>query len=79
VRNLSAAEIVGQVMTARDQLGEWPSPQDGRLLSNIVLMGMGEPLYNYDNVAQAMKIVMDGEGISISKRRSRSPRPAWRR
>ena len=69
VRNLSAAEIVGQVMTARDQLGEWPSPQDGRLLSNIVLMGMGEPLYNYDNVAQAMKIVMDGEGISISKRR----------
>src|SRR5215813_6496715 len=46
VRNLSAAEIVGQVMTARDQLGEWPSPQDGRLLSNIVLMGMGEPLYN---------------------------------
>jgi 23S rRNA (adenine2503-C2)-methyltransferase len=69
VRNLSAAEIVGQVMTARDQLGEWPSPPDGRLLSNIVLMGMGEPLYNYDNVAQAMKIVMDGEGISISKRR----------
>jgi 23S rRNA (adenine2503-C2)-methyltransferase len=69
VRNLSAAEIVGQVMTARDQLCEWPSPQDGRLLSNIVLMGMGEPLYNYDNVAQAMKIVMDGEGIAISKRR----------
>jgi 23S rRNA (adenine2503-C2)-methyltransferase len=69
VRNLTAAEIVGQVMTARDQLGEWPSPPDGRLLSNIVLMGMGEPLYNYDNVAQAMKIVMDGEGISISKRR----------
>ena len=69
VRNLSAAEIVGQVMTARDQLGEWPSPRDGRLLSNIVLMGMGEPLYNYDNVAQAMRIVMDGEGIAISKRR----------
>jgi 23S rRNA (adenine2503-C2)-methyltransferase len=69
VRNLSAAEIVGQIMTARDQLGEWPSPQDGRLLSNIVLMGMGEPLYNYDNVAQAMKIAMDGEGIAISKRR----------
>jgi 23S rRNA (adenine2503-C2)-methyltransferase len=69
VRNLSAAEIVGQVMTARDQLGEWPSPRDGRLLSNIVLMGMGEPLYNYDSVAQAMRIVMDGEGIAISKRR----------
>jgi len=69
VRNLSAAEIVGQVMTARDQLGEWPSPKDGRLLSNIVMMGMGEPLYNYENVALALKIVMDGEGIAISKRR----------
>jgi 23S rRNA (adenine2503-C2)-methyltransferase len=69
VRNLSAAEIVGQVMNARDHLGEWPSPQDGRLLSNIVMMGMGEPLYNYDNVAKALKIVMDHEGISISKRK----------
>ena len=69
VRNLSAAEIVGQVMMARDQLGEWPSPPDGRLLSNIVMMGMGEPLYNFDNVATALKIVMDGEGIAISKRR----------
>lgn len=69
VRNLTAEEIVGQVMLARDALGEWPSPQDGRLLSNIVLMGMGEPLFNYDNVAKAMKIIMDGEGISLSKRR----------
>jgi 23S rRNA (adenine2503-C2)-methyltransferase len=69
VRNLSSAEIVGQVMNARDALGEWPSPQDGRLLSNIVMMGMGEPLYNYDNVAKALKIVMDHEGISISKRK----------
>src|SRR5215470_10126363 len=69
VRNLSAAEIVGQLMLARDALGEWPSPKDGRLISNIVLMGMGEPLYNYDNVAKALKIVMDGEGIAISKRR----------
>jgi 23S rRNA (adenine2503-C2)-methyltransferase len=69
VRNLSAAEIVGQVMLARDALGEWPSPPDGRLLSNIVMMGMGEPLYNFDNVAKALKIVMDHEGISISKRR----------
>jgi len=69
VRNLGAAEIVGQVMLARDALGEWPSPPDGRLLSNIVMMGMGEPLYNYDNVAKALRIVMDGEGISISKRR----------
>ncbi len=69
VRNLSAAEIVGQVLNARDQLGEWPSPQDGRLLSNIVMMGMGEPLYNYDNVAKALTIVMDGEGISLSRRR----------
>jgi 23S rRNA (adenine2503-C2)-methyltransferase len=69
VRNLSAAEIVGQVMMARDALGEWPSPQDERLLSNIVMMGMGEPLYNWDNVSKALKIVMDHEGISISKRR----------
>jgi 23S rRNA (adenine2503-C2)-methyltransferase len=69
VRNLTAAEIVGQVMIARDTLGEWPSPADGRLLSNIVLMGMGEPLYNFDNVREAMKIVMDPEGISLSKRR----------
>jgi 23S rRNA (adenine2503-C2)-methyltransferase len=69
VRNLGAGEIVGQVMNARDSLGEWPSPQDGRLLSNIVMMGMGEPLYNYDNVAKALKIVMDHEGISISKRK----------
>ncbi|WP_346328944.1 23S rRNA (adenine(2503)-C(2))-methyltransferase RlmN [Iodidimonas sp. SYSU 1G8] len=69
VRNLTAAEIVGQVLIARDALGEWPSPADGRLLSNIVLMGMGEPLYNFDNVKAAMKIVMDPEGISLSKRR----------
>ena len=69
VRNLSAGEILGQVMLARDALGEWPSPPDGRLISNVVLMGMGEPLYNYDNVAKALRIVMDGEGIAISKRR----------
>src|SRR5258707_33420 len=69
VRNLSSGEIVGQVLNARDAIGEWPSPQDGRLLSNIVMMGMGEPLYNYDNVAKALKIVMDHEGISISKRK----------
>ncbi len=71
VRNLGAAEIVGQFMAARDSYGEWPSPRGEapRLLSNIVLMGMGEPLYNYENVAKAMKIVMDGEGIGISRRR----------
>jgi 23S rRNA (adenine2503-C2)-methyltransferase len=69
VRNLAADEIVGQVMMARDHLGEWPSPKDGRMLSNIVMMGMGEPLYNFENVAKALKIVMDGEGIAISKRR----------
>jgi 23S rRNA (adenine2503-C2)-methyltransferase len=69
VRNLGAAEIVGQVMVARDAIGEWPSPQDDRQLTNIVLMGMGEPLYNYDNVAAAMKIVMDPEGLSISRRK----------
>jgi len=69
VRNLTAAEIVGQVMLARDALGEWPSPQDDRQLTNIVLMGMGEPLYNFDNVAQALKIVMDHEGLSLSRRK----------
>src|SRR5579862_7654145 len=69
VRNLGAAEIVGQVMLARDGLGEWPSPQEDRQLTNIVLMGMGEPLYNFDNVAAAMKIVMDPEGLAISRRK----------
>ncbi len=69
VRNLDAGEIVGQIMLARDQLGEWPSPQEDRQLTNIVLMGMGEPLYNYDNVAKALKIAMDGEGLSVSKRK----------
>jgi 23S rRNA (adenine2503-C2)-methyltransferase len=70
-RNLSAAEIVGQFMAARDAYGEWPSPkgETPRLLSTIVLMGMGEPLYNYENVAKAMKIIMDGEGIALSRRR----------
>ncbi len=69
VRNLSPAEIVGQIMVARDGLGEWPSPLEGRLITNIVLMGMGEPLYNYDNVATAMRIAMDHEGLSVSKRK----------
>jgi len=74
VRNLTAAEIIGQVMTARDDLNEWPSAErtrnsESRLLSNIVLMGMGEPLYNFDNVRDAMKIAMDPEGISLSRRR----------
>ncbi len=71
VRNLGAAEIVGQFMAARDSYGEWPSPrgETPRLLSTIVLMGMGEPLYNYENVAQAMRIVMDNEGIGLSRRR----------
>ncbi|MBQ4825561.1 MULTISPECIES: 23S rRNA (adenine(2503)-C(2))-methyltransferase RlmN [unclassified Leisingera] len=73
VRNLTPAEIVGQVMMARDDLEEWPVPgapkDETRLLSNIVLMGMGEPLYNFDNVRDAMKIAMDPEGISLSRRR----------
>ncbi|HXP30683.1 MAG TPA: 23S rRNA (adenine(2503)-C(2))-methyltransferase RlmN [Stellaceae bacterium] len=69
VRNLEAGEIVGQVMAARDALGEWPSPQDDRQVTNLVLMGMGEPLYNYDNVAKAIAIIMDGEGLSISRRK----------
>ncbi len=69
VRNLGAAEIVAQVMVARDALGEWPSPAEGRQLTNIVLMGMGEPLYNYDNVAAAAKIMMDPEGLAVSRRK----------
>ncbi|MCR0984512.1 23S rRNA (adenine(2503)-C(2))-methyltransferase RlmN [Roseomonas populi] len=70
VRNLSPGEIVGQFMAARDSYGEWPTPNDERrLVSNIVVMGMGEPLYNYENLAQALKIVMDGEGIALSRRR----------
>lgn len=94
VRNLTAGEVVGQVMLARDSLGEWPkgsmaglgtepdedeggdgdderadySP-DGRLLTNIVMMGMGEPLYNFDNVRDALRLIMDGEGLALSKRR----------
>jgi 23S rRNA (adenine2503-C2)-methyltransferase len=73
VRNLTAGEIVGQVLLARDDLGEWPvqgAPKDEtRLISNVVLMGMGEPLYNFDNVRDAMKVVMDNEGIALGRRR----------
>ena len=84
VRNLTPGEIVGQVMLARDALGEWPKgsmagldesedagryTSDGRLLTNIVMMGMGEPLYNFDNVRDALSLVMDGEGLALSKRR----------
>ena len=93
VRNLTPGEIVGQVMLARDSLGEWPhqaAPRvphdehgdedgaeddgpaytaDGRLLTNIVMMGMGEPLYNFDHVRDALKLVMDGDGLALSKRR----------
>jgi 23S rRNA (adenine2503-C2)-methyltransferase len=70
-RNLAAAEIVGQFMALRDAYGEWPSPagEQPRRLSNIVLMGMGEPLYNYEAVGAAMRIVSDGEGIGLSRRR----------
>jgi len=69
VRNLEAAEIVGQVMHAQDQLGDWGRNEGDRRLTNIVMMGMGEPLYNYENVARALRIVMDGDGLAISKRR----------
>jgi len=79
VRNLEAHEIVGQILLARDRIGDWPGavpPADGRLLpdtdrkiTNIVLMGMGEPLYNFDNVREAMEVAADGEGLSVSKRR----------
>ncbi|MEM7423953.1 MAG: 23S rRNA (adenine(2503)-C(2))-methyltransferase RlmN, partial [Pseudomonadota bacterium] len=73
VRNLTVAEIVGQILACRDDLGEWPGPGgkpvERRMLSNIVLMGMGEPLYNFANVRDAMRIAMDGEGLSLSRRR----------
>lgn len=69
VRNLTVAEITGQIMLAMDELGDWPATKPGRRLTNIVLMGMGEPLFNYDNVAAAMRITMSGEGIGLSKRR----------
>ncbi|MBV6631684.1 MAG: 23S rRNA (adenine(2503)-C(2))-methyltransferase RlmN [Alphaproteobacteria bacterium] len=69
VRNLGPAEIVAQVLVARDALNDWPSGKEDRRLTNIVLMGMGEPLFNYDNVADAMRIVMDADGIGWSKRR----------
>lgn len=78
VRNLTAGEIVSQILIARDRIGEWPGvdrapdpnlPKGERAITNIVLMGMGEPLYNFDNVAKAMEIASDGEGLSVSKRR----------
>jgi 23S rRNA (adenine2503-C2)-methyltransferase len=79
VRNLTAQEIVGQILLARDRIGDWPgaaSPRDGALLpaterkiTNIVLMGMGEPLYNFDSVKEAVEVAADGEGLSVSKRR----------
>jgi 23S rRNA (adenine2503-C2)-methyltransferase len=69
VRNLTAAEIIAQVQIARDDLNEWPSPKEDRRLSNIVFMGMGEPLYNLDNVADAIEVISDNEGIALSRRR----------
>ncbi|MGU9962460.1 MAG: 23S rRNA (adenine(2503)-C(2))-methyltransferase RlmN [Candidatus Puniceispirillales bacterium WSBS_2018_MAG_OTU23] len=69
VRNLTVAEIMGQIMLAMDELGEWPATHDGRKLTNIVLMGMGEPLFNYENVRDAMLMTMHNEGIGLSRRR----------
>ena len=69
VRNLSVDEICGQILLAMDELGDWPATRPGRRLTNIVLMGMGEPLYNYDYVASAMRIIMSNEGVGVSKRR----------
>ena len=72
VRNLTPGEIAAQVLVARDRLGEWPSAEDGaatRQITNVVLMGMGEPLYNFDNVKQALEVISDNEGLSVSKRR----------
>jgi 23S rRNA (adenine2503-C2)-methyltransferase len=69
VRNLTPGEIVGQVMAARDALGDWPSTGENRRITNVVMMGMGEPLYNFDNVKQALSIVADGDALAFSKRR----------
>ena len=69
MRNLSAAEIVGQVMLAKDHFGEWPASTPDRQITNLVFMGMGEPLFNYENVAKAIRIIKDGEGLGISKRK----------
>ena len=78
VRNLTADEIVGQILLARERLGDFPDaatpagaivPSEGRLVSNVVMMGMGEPLYNFENVKQALAVASDGEGLSLSKRR----------
>lgn len=69
VRNLTPGEIVGQVMAARDSLGDWPSTGENRRVTNVVMMGMGEPLYNFDNVKQALSIVSDGDALAFSKRR----------
>ncbi len=77
VRNLSAGEIIGQVLVARDELGDWPPliagmdnpPVAGRFITNVVFMGMGEPLYNFDNVATACRILTDGDGLALSRRR----------
>ena len=69
VRNLTAGEIVAQMMIARDDLGEWENPTEGRMVTNIVMMGMGEPLYNFDNVKKSLEILMDEEGIQLSRRR----------
>ena len=69
VRNLTPREILGQILVARDELGEWPSGSDNRLFTNIVVMGMGEPLFNYDNTARALAIAMDETGLNLSRRR----------
>ncbi len=69
VRNLTAAEIIGQVIAVKDDLEEWPSDKPDRQLSNVVFMGMGEPLYNLDNVAKAIEVISDGDGIGLSRRR----------
>jgi 23S rRNA (adenine2503-C2)-methyltransferase len=69
VRNLTPEEIVGQLLVARDSLGDWPSTAPGRKVTNVVMMGMGEPLYNFDNVKAALAIVTDGDGLALSKRR----------
>jgi 23S rRNA (adenine2503-C2)-methyltransferase len=81
VRNLNPDEILGQLLIAKDALEDWPSTAPGRKVTNIVMMGMGEPLYNFDNVKAALAIVMDGDALALSKRRvtlSTRSAPAWR-
>ena len=79
VRNLGTAEIVAQMLVARDALGEWPTGRDGRLFTNVVMMGMGEPLFNYDATVAALRLAIDEHGLNLSRRRITVRPRAWSR